>query len=111
LLEDVLPGWRLTDHTAGAIERLQLGRQRPDAAFELHRPLAGLGGALRFLGQTLVRQRQRHVVGYACCDEHIASGVLAGLQRGEAQRSEHLVLHANRHMQDRTGSSRSPNRS
>ena len=65
LREHVLPLLRLPDDAPLTGARLELAGQRGDLRLEPRGRLARLGVAARRLGQPLVRQRQREVVGHA----------------------------------------------
>ena len=73
--------------------------ERADPLFEGGRTLADLGGAGGFVGQVLVRERQRDIGGHAHGDRRIALRERAACPRHEVQATDDLAVAAERHAQ------------
>ena len=94
LRQHVLPLLRLPDDAAMTAARLELAGQRRDLRLEPRGHLARFGVAARRLGQPLVRQRQREVVGDAPREVDVVVAERVGLPRQEEQRPEDLGCRA-----------------
>ena len=80
LRQHVLPLLRVADDAPLAAARLELAGERGDLRLEPRRRLARLGIAARRLGQPLVRQRQRQVVGHAPREVDVVVAERVGLR-------------------------------
>ena len=99
--EHVLPLLRLSDDAPLTGARLELASQRGHLRFEPRGRLARFGLAARRLGQPLVRQRQRQVVGHAPREVDIVLAERIGVAGQEEERAEDLGAERHRHAQRR----------
>src|SRR5262245_43884020 len=99
--EHVFPLTRLTDDATASGAGFELAGEGGDLRLEACRGLTCRGIAASGLRKTLMRQRQRQVIGDASSEADVFVAELIGFAREEEQRSKHRVAEWHRHPQQR----------